>query len=86
MGGSAITGHVPLIRCLPTLGCCVRAGVTVYARGRFCNDSDTTPFVTVFSLIGHCEEVLEKYIDTFVAYGSAVAFVSKSDVPLLSLL
>ena len=48
----------------------------VYARGKFCNETDTAPFLTVFALVGHCEEVLEKYIDTFAAYGSAIAFVS----------
>ena len=77
MGGSAISGHLPVVRCLPTVASSVRAGVTVYTRGRFCNDADVKPFLTLFSLVGHCEEVPEKLQDSFAAFsGSGVAFVS----------
>ena len=77
MGGSSISGHLPVVRCLPTMASAVRAGVTVYTRGRFCNDADVKPFLTLFSLVGHCEEVQEKLQDSFAAFsGSGVAFVS----------
>ena len=77
MGGSAISGHLPVVRCLPTVASSVRAGVTVYTRGRFCNDADVKPFLTLFSLVGHCEEVPEKLQDSFAAFsGSGIAFVS----------
>ena len=77
MGGSAISGHLPVVRCMPTVASSVRAGVTVYTRGRFCNDADVKPFLTLFSLIGHCEEVAEKLQDGFTAFsGSGIGFVS----------
>ena len=61
----------------------VRAGVTVYTRGTFCNDADLGPFLSVFSLCGHCEEIPEKHIDAFTAFsGSGVAFVSYTAMSL----
>lgn len=55
----------------------MQSGVTVFTRGRFCNEEDVKPFVNLFSLLGHCEEVEEKYMDAFVALtGSGLAFVS----------
>ncbi len=65
-----------MIRCLPNIGCSVRAGVTAYTRGKFCNETDAKPFVSIFSLISHCEEVEERYLNAFGAFGSAVAYVS----------
>ena len=106
MGGSPISGHLPVIRCLPTVASSgettspflrsefvlghrlprvmiVRAGVTVYTRGTFCNDADLGPFLSVFSLCGHCEEIPEKHIDAFTAFsGSGVAFVSYTTMSL----
>jgi hypothetical protein len=77
MGGSAISGHLPVVRCLPTVASAVRSGVTVYTRGRFCNDADVKPFLTLFSLVGHCEEVAEKLQDSFSGFsGAGIAFVS----------
>lgn len=77
MGGSAISGHLPVVRCLPTVASAVRAGVTVYTRGRFCNDADVKPFLTLFSLVGCCEEVPEKLQDGFGSFsGAGIAFVS----------
>ena len=36
------------------------------------------PFLTLFSLISHCEEVEEKYMNAFTAFsGSGIAFVSQ---------
>lgn len=79
MGGSAISGHLPVVRCLPTVASAVRSGVTVYTRGRFCNDADVKPFITLFSLVGHCEEVAEKLQDSFSGFsGAGIAFVSPS--------
>ena len=81
MGGSAISGHLPVVRCLPTVASAVRSGVTVYTRGRFCNDADIKPFITLFSLVGHCEEVVEKLQDSFSGFsGAGIAFVSPSSV------
>ena len=55
----------------------VRAGITVYCRGHYCNESDAKPFLNLFSLTGVCEEVLEKHINALSAVsGSGVAFVS----------
>ena len=72
-------GHMPVIRCLPNLASCVRAGVTVYTKGKFCNETDVKPFLALFSLCGYCEEVSEKYLDAFTAFsGSGVAFVSRN--------
>lgn len=49
----------------------------MFTRGRFCNEEDVKPFVSLFSLLGHCEEIEEKYMDGFVALtGSGLAFVS----------
>lgn len=81
MGGSAISGHLPVVRCLPTVASAVRSGVTVYTRGRFCNDADVKPFITLFSLVGHCEEVAEKLQDSFSGFsGAGIAFVSPSSI------
>ena len=81
MGGSAISGHLPVVRCLPTVASAVRSGVTVYTRGRFCNDADVKPFITLFSLVGHCEEVAEKLQDSFSGFsGAGIAFVSHSRI------
>lgn len=77
IGGSPVQGHLPVIRSLPNVASAVGAGVTVYSRGRFCNEADTTPFLSVFTLCSHCEEVSEKYLDAFTAFsGSGIAFVS----------
>ncbi len=76
IGGSPVAGHLPVVRCLPNIACSVRAGLTAYCRGRFCNETDAAPFVSLFSLVGYCEEAAEKYLDAFAAFGSAVAFVS----------
>ena len=74
--GYPVKGHLPVIRCVPTVGSSVRAGVTVYTRGRYCNEGDTGPFLTLFSLVSHCEEMAEKYMDAFTAFtGSGIAFV-----------
>lgn len=55
----------------------VRAGVTVYSGGRYCTEQDLKSFLDIFSYCGYCEEVPEKYIDSFTAFsGSGVAFVS----------
>ena len=71
-------GHLPVVRCLPNIASCVQAGITAYTRGKFCNETDTKPFLTLFSMCGHCEEVQEKYLDAFTAFsGSGVAFVSQ---------
>ena len=78
ISGSALMGHLPVIRCLPTLASAVGAGVTGYTRGRFCNEEDARPFIGLFSLIGHCEEVPERYLDAFSTFGSGIAFVSGS--------
>lgn len=76
IGGSPITGHLPIIRCMPNIACAVQSGVTVFTRGRFCNEEDVKPFVNLFSALGHCEEVEEKYMDAFVGLtGSGLAFV-----------
>ena len=81
MGGSAISGHLPVVRCLPTVASAVRSGVTVYTRGRFCNDADVKPFITLFSLVGHCEEVAEKLQDSFSGFsGAGIAFVSPGSI------
>lgn len=81
MGGSAISGHLPVVRCLPTVASAVRSGVTVYTRGKFCNDADVKPFITLFSLVGHCEEVAEKLQDSFSGFsGAGIAFVSPSSM------
>jgi pyrroline-5-carboxylate reductase len=77
IAGSSITGHLPIIRCVPNIGCAVQSGVTVFTRGKYCNEEDVKPFVTLFSSLGHCEEVEEKHMDGFVALtGSGLAFVS----------
>ena len=71
-------GHLPIIRCNPNMACEVRSCVTAYTRGKFCNEEDAKPFLTLFSALGHCEEVEEKYMDAFVAFaGSGLAFVSR---------
>lgn len=76
ISGEALTGHLPVIRCLPTLASSVGAGVTGYTRGRFCNEEDARPFLGLFSLFSHCEEVPEGYLDAFTTFGSGIAFVS----------
>ena len=59
------------------LGILVRAGVTVYTCGKYCNETDVKPFQEIFSLCGHCEEVPEKSISALASIGgSGVAFVS----------
>ena len=75
-GGPPAMGHLPVIRCMPTLPSSVGAGMTTYARGKFCSEADAKPFVTLFSLCGHCEEVPEKYMNAFATFGSGIAFVS----------
>ena len=81
IGGYPVAGHLPVIRCIPTVACSIRAGVMVYSRGRYCNESDVKPFLNLFSLTGYCEEVPEKHIDAFTAFsGSGVAFVSESSL------
>ena len=77
MGVSSVSGHLPVIRSLPTVASSVRAGITAYCRGKFCNEADVKPFVTLFSLCGHVEEVPEKYLDAITSVsGSGLAFVS----------
>ena len=77
MGVSSVSGHLPVIRSLPTVASSVRAGITAYCRGKFCNDTDVKPFVTLFALCGHVEEVPEKYLDAITSVsGSGLAFVS----------
>lgn len=79
IGGSPIMGHLPVIRCIPNMASSVRAGVTVYTKGKYCNESDVKPFLSLFTLCGYCEEVPEKFLDAFTAFsGSGVAFVSRS--------
>lgn len=74
---SSVCGHLPVIRSLPTVACSVRAGITAYCRGKFCNEADVKPFITLFSLCGHVEEVPEKYLDAITSVsGSGLAFVS----------
>ncbi len=74
--GFPVKGHLPVIRCLPTLGTSINGGVTAYTKGRYCNEDDVDPFLSVFKLVSHCEEVEEKYMNIFAAFGSGVAFVS----------
>ena len=77
ISGYPVAGHLPVIRCIPTVACSIRAGVLVFTRGKYCNESDVKPFLSLFALTGYCEEVPEKYIDAFTAFsGSGVAFVS----------
>ena len=77
MGGSPVGGHLPVIRCIPTVASAIRAGISVFSRGKYSNDSDVKTFVSIFSLVGHCEEVPEKDIDAYTAFsGSGIAFVS----------
>ena len=77
IGKSPVTGHMPIIRCLSNISCSVQSGVTVHTRGKFCNEEDLATFVSLFSMLGHCEEVEEKYMDAFTALtGSGLAFVS----------
>ena len=79
MGASSVSGHLPVIRSLPTVASSVRAGITAYCRGKFCNEADVKPFVTLFSLCGPVEEVPEKYLDAITSVsGSGLAFVSLS--------
>ena len=67
---------MPVIRCLPNLGSATCSGVTPYTRGKFCNDVDLVPFLQLFSLVGHCEEVPERLMDPLSALsGSGIAFV-----------
>lgn len=55
----------------------VGAGITLYTRGKYCNDSDCKPFLELFGMGGHCEEVPEKSIPGLAAIsGSGPAFVS----------
>ena len=50
----------------------------MFSRGKYCNEEDIKPFITLFSLLGHCEEMEERYMDSFVALtGSGLAFVSQ---------
>ncbi len=54
----------------------MQSGVTVFSRGKYCNEEDIKPFLSLFSALGHCEEMEEKYMDAFVALtGSGLAFV-----------
>ena len=77
MGASSVSGHLPVIRSLPTIASSVRAGITAYCRGKFCNEADVKPFVTLFSLCGPVEDVPEKYLDAITSVsGSGLAFVS----------
>ena len=77
MGASSVSGHLPIIRSLPTVASSVRAGITAYSKGRFCNEADVKPFVTLFSLCGPVEEVPEKYLDAITSVsGCGLAFVS----------
>jgi pyrroline-5-carboxylate reductase len=77
MGVSSVSGHLPVIRSLPTVASSVRAGITAYCRGKFCNEADVKPFVTLFSLCGHVEEVPEKYLDAITSVsGSGLAFAA----------
>ena len=79
MGASSVSGHLPVIRSLPTIASSVRAGITAYCRGKFCNEADVKPFVLLFSLCGHVEEVQERYLDAITSVsGSGLAFVSHS--------
>ena len=80
ISGSPVQGHLPVIRSLPNVAASVRAGVSAYSRGHYCNESDAIPFLSVFTLCSHCEEVAEEYLDTFKAFsGSGIAFVSTGE-------
>jgi pyrroline-5-carboxylate reductase len=77
MGASSVSGHLPVIRSLPTIASSVRAGITAYCRGKFCNEADVKPFVTLFSLCGPVEDVPEKYLDAITSVsGSGLAFAA----------
>ena len=55
----------------------VGGGITIFTKGKYCNESDTKPFLELFSLCGHCEEVPERTIPGLGAIsGSGAAFVS----------
>jgi pyrroline-5-carboxylate reductase len=76
MSGQSMEGHLPVVRCLPTLACSVRAGVTAYTSGRYCNEQNLKNFLTIFNTCGHSEEVPESYIDGFTSFsGSGIAFM-----------
>ena len=86
MGLSSVSGHLPVIRSLPTVASSIRAGVTAYCKGKFCNESDLKPFLYLFSLIGHVEEVSESYLDAITSVsGSGLAFVSSKFYTLFTL-
>ncbi|XP_064382663.1 pyrroline-5-carboxylate reductase-like [Halichondria panicea] len=74
--GYPVKGHLPVIRCLPTLGTAINAGITAYTKGRYCNEDDVEPFLFVFGLVSHCEEVEEKHMNAFAAFGSGIAFMA----------
>ena len=75
--GSAVQDHLPIIRCIPSIACEVQSGLTVYTRGSFCNKEDTEVFLSLFSALGHCEEVAENQISSYAAItGSGLAYVS----------
>lgn len=77
ISGSPVQGHLPVIRSLPNAAASVRAGVTVYSRGHYCNESDAAPFLSVFTLCSHCEEVSEKDLDAFTTFsGCGITFMS----------
>ena len=76
-----MSGHLPIIRCLPTVASSVRAGITAYCKGKFCNEADVRPFLTLFSLCGPVEEVPEKFLDAITSVsGSGMAFVSPEKI------
>ncbi len=55
----------------------VGAGITIFTKGKYCNEFDAKPFMELFGLCGHCEEVPERTIPGLGAIsGSGSAFVS----------
>lgn len=76
MGRADMLGHLPVIRCLPTVASSVRAGVTVYTSGHYSTETDNKLFLDIFNSVGFTQDVPEQYIDGFTAFtGSGVAFM-----------
>ncbi|XP_041346752.1 LOW QUALITY PROTEIN: pyrroline-5-carboxylate reductase 3-like [Gigantopelta aegis] len=64
IGGSPMVGHLPVVRCLPTVACSGKVKIQNILE------------MSYQCYCGYCEEVPEKYIDSFTAFsGSGVAFM-----------
>lgn len=65
-----------IIRAIPNLPVQVRAGVTVFARGKHVSDDAVKGFQELFKSLGICQEVPETMIDAVTGMaGSGTAFV-----------